>query len=316
MISEYLNYLSEERGYSVNTLEAYERDILEFLRFFEDLIHPENDSQGLNALSRKEIHQYLGFLRKKKNVTTTVQRKISSIRGFYQWATQKELVNENPFLLLELPKKTKVLPKVLNTGEVNKLMGSMFLSPVEKIIIELLYACGLRVSELVSLKIKDLDLTAGYIRCFGKGEKERVIPLGDVSAQVIQEYLDLYPGLKPDHPLLFEALLENTPQKHIVPDSPMKRKQVWEIVKRLGRSVLGREIHPHTFRHSFATHLIENGADLRVVQELLGHSDISTTQIYTQVSKRHIKNVHKQVFDQNYLTEASTPPGNGLLGGT
>lgn len=285
-LSEYLSHLAEACGYSDNTLEAYERDILEFLRFFEDT--EKSNCHDPVTLTRREINRYLAELRKKKNATATILRKISSLKGFYRWLFEKSRVPENPFELMELPRRTKILPKVLTLSEINTLLGCFTLKPLEKTVIELLYACGLRVSELTGLKRKDVELSGGYLRCFGKGGKERLIPLGEVSAAVIQEYLSQEGDYPPDTPLL---LNEETKQ-------PLHRREVWEMIKVVGRTYLRKEIYPHTFRHSFATHLLENGADLRVVQELLGHSDISTTQIYTQISKKHIKNAHRQVFDR------------------
>lgn len=280
-LSEYLNHLEEERGFSAHTLEAYQRDVLEFLHFWEA------QEKELTSITRRDLPKFLAELRKKKNATTTIQRKISSIRGFCQWLVGQDVIKENPMQLLELPKRTKILPKSLNTSEINRLLSSLFLTSLEKVVFELLYACGLRVSELTQLTLRQVDLTAGYLRCYGKGGKERLIPMGDPSIQVLKEYLAEFPPGGQEQQFLV----------HPETRRPLNRKEVWEMVKRAGRTLLGKEIYPHSFRHSFATHLIENGADLRVVQELLGHSDISTTQIYTQVSKRHVKNVHRQVFD-------------------
>jgi integrase/recombinase XerD len=284
MLSEYLNHLAQERGYSPNTLEAYERDILEFLNY--------HDSQNakLYHITRREVNRYLAELRARQNATASILRKISSIKGFYGWLQAKGMLTENPLSLLELPKRRKTLPKVLTVGEVSRLLSSDSLSLQDKVIVELLYACGLRVSELVGLQVKGIDISGGYIRVLGKGGKERLIPLGDVSVMVIKKYL-AETGLKGDDPLLIHL-------ERQVPlfKSPLNRREIWKRVRDMKR-VIGRDVSPHTFRHSFATHLLENGADLRVVQELLGHSDISTTQIYTQISKRHVKSAHRNVFD-------------------
>lgn len=288
MLSEYLNHLSQERGYSPNTLEAYERDILEFLNYHEPL-RPK-----LAQINRRDMNRYLAELRNRRNATTSILRKISSIKGFYEYMQVKGILRENPLALLELPKRRKTLPKVLSVSEVSRLLSSDALSPQDKVIVELLYACGLRVSELVSLNVKAIDMGGGYIRVVGKGGKERLIPLGDVSVMVVKKYL-ADTGLKGDDPLL--ASLET----RALLKEPINRREVWQRVRNM-RGLIGREVSPHTFRHSFATHLLENGADLRVVQELLGHSDISTTQIYTQISKRHVKQVHRNVFD--------LPPGS------
>ncbi len=284
MLSEYLDHLSGERGYSPNTLQAYERDILEFLTY------NENQRVRLYQISRREVSRYMGELRNRNNATASILRKISSVKGFYEWMQMKGVLRDNPLSLLELPKRRQTLPKVLSVSEVSRLLSSEALTLQDKVIVELLYACGLRVSELTALPVKAIDLGAGYIRVLGKGSKERLIPLGEVSVAVIRRYL-LETGLHGEDPLLvaFEG-------KGALLKQAVNRREVWQRVRDMKR-IIGREVSPHTFRHSFATHLLENGADLRVVQELLGHSDISTTQIYTQVSKRHVKQAHRNVFD-------------------
>ncbi len=283
LLSEYIHHLAEERGYSPHTLEAYERDVLDFLSFFDARKTP------LYQLNRREVSHYLAHLRKRENATSTILRKMSGLKGFYQWLQEKGYITENPFFLLDLPKQTKLLPKALSVGEVNHLLNSD-LSLQDKVILELLYACGLRVSELVQLRVNALDLSAGFLRVFGKGGKERLVPLGEISVTLLQRYLAIT-GVNGEDPLLFREMGEAKLFR-----TPMTRKDIWTRVKGF-QEILGREVSPHTFRHSFATHLLENGADLRVVQELLGHSDISTTQIYTHISKRHIKQVHHRVFD-------------------
>lgn len=292
LLSEYLNHLSEERGYSPHTLEAYERDILEFLNYHETQRETGKTKVKLYQINRREVHQYLGELRSRENATSTILRKISSVKGFYEWLETKGMMRENPLSLLELPKRRKTLPKVLSVSEVSRLLSSNQLSLQDKLIVELLYACGLRVSELCSLQVKSVDLAGGYLRVLGKGGKERLIPLGDVSATVVKRYL-LETSLADEDPLLIRLQGDGALFK-----TPLNRREVWQRVRDM-KHIIGREVSPHTFRHSFATHLLENGADLRVVQELLGHSDIATTQIYTQISKRHVKLAHQQVFDQN-----------------
>lgn len=284
VLSEYLDHLSRERGYASNTLEAYERDILEFLNYHE------SQQVKLYQINRRQVSRYLGELRNRSNATTSILRKISSIKGFYEWMQIKGMLRDNPLSLLELPKRRKTLPKVLSVVEVSRLLNSERLSLQDKVIVELLYACGLRVSELTALPVKAIDMGGGYIRVLGKGGKERLIPLGNVSVMVVRKYLS-ETGLQGEDPLLvtFEG-------KGSLFKTPLNRREIWKRVRDM-KQIIGREVSPHTFRHSFATHLLENGADLRVVQELLGHSDISTTQIYTQISKRHVKLAHRNVFD-------------------
>jgi integrase/recombinase XerD len=290
MLSEYLNYLSQERGYAPNTLEAYERDILEFLNF------QEGRKIKLYQITRRSVNGYLAELRNRQNATTSILRKISSIKGFYEWLQIKGILKDNPLALLELPKRRTPLPKVLTVGEVSRLLNSDSISLQDKTIVELLYACGLRVSELTSLLVKSIDMGGGYLRVLGKGNKERLIPLGDVSMMVVKKYLQETGLQEEDH--LFPHYEGSKP----LLKTPLNRRDVWQRVRNM-RSLIGREVSPHTFRHSFATHLLENGADLRVVQELLGHSDIATTQIYTQISKRHVKLAHHNVFNPS-------PPSN------
>ena len=275
LLSEYLHHLGSERGYSPHTLEAYERDIGDFIRGHDKLYRP----------SRREITRYLADLRSVQKLSpTSILRKISSLKGFYQWLADREMMTDNPFALLDLPRRNKTLPQTLSVAEISRLLKDPQLSVDDKIIVELLYACGLRVSELVNLTLGQVDLNNQYLRVVGKGNKERLIPLGEVSTGLLSRYLS---GCR---------MTPETPLLGVHGKTPPTRRQVWGRVRALGET-LGKKISPHTFRHSFATHLLENGADLRIVQELLGHSDISTTQIYTQVSKRHIRNIHRQVFN-------------------
>jgi len=271
-LSAYLDYLAVERGYSDHTLAAYQRDILAFLDF----------SNGL-SVSRREANGYLRYLRQQGNATSTIIRKVSSLKGFYNWLIREERAAENPFAFMDLPRRGKSLPKTLSVREVEKLLSTPDLSLAHKVAVELLYACGLRVTELVTLTPDHVSLGGGYLRCLGKGNKERMIPMGDVTRDLIAVYLTQSPR-PADLPLLVQ------------PDGrAFSRYDIWRLLKALGET-LGKSISPHTLRHSFATHLLENGADLRVVQELLGHSDISTTQIYTQISRGHMKHAYQSVF--------------------
>jgi len=281
LLSEYIAHLAGERGYSPHTLAAYERDIAGFIDF-------QVNHERVHEITRQDINRYLAALRGSRLATSSILRKLSSLKGFYHWLNEKGILSENPLLLIDLPKRNKTLPKVLSVGEMNTLLNSK-LPLRDKIMIELLYACGLRVSELTGLTAGQIDLSGGYLKITGKGGKERLVPMGDVSIAVIRRYFEanshVGSGPRPDMPVLA-----------IDGAQAPTRRQIWHRVRHLG-SLVGRKISPHTFRHSFATHLLENGADLRVVQELLGHSDISATQIYTQVSKRHIKQAHHRVFN-------------------
>jgi integrase/recombinase XerD len=274
-LSEYLSYLDSERGYSPHTLAAYQRDITEFIMqsAFEDTLLPRE--------KRRCIHQYLRFLREKGNANTTILRKVSSLKSFYTWLLQQEQVSENPFEFIDLPRRRKSLPHVLTVQDVERLLLDTTLTLQEQVMLELLYSCGLRVSELVALHRADLSLEAGYIKCLGKGLKERLIPLSDFSSNLVRLYTQTMPE---------QARLFNRETGY-----PVTRLDVWRLMKRL-EGKLGKSLSPHMLRHSFATHLLENGADLRVVQELLGHRDIATTQIYTHISRGHLKAAYHKAF--------------------
>jgi integrase/recombinase XerD len=313
LVDEYISHLKHERGYAETTIDSYTRDLQKFFAF--------QDEKGKKLpFHRRDINLYLAHLRQQKQATTSILRKISSLKGFFQWLKDRGQASENPFDLIDLPKKARTLPRILSTREIDAILVNQNLEAVSietQLIIELLYACGLRVSELCQLTLKQIDLNAGYLRVMGKGGKERLLPLGQTSIDVVLRFLDLHPR-RPSETLLLKEktirikiekkkkpfnkrqkanLLKSAHKKQVLKKTPWTRKDIWLLVKSLGQTI-ERDISPHTFRHSFATHLLENGADLRVVQELLGHSDIATTQIYTQLSRTHIKNVHHRVFSK------------------
>lgn len=277
-LSLYLDFLALQRGYVQNTLEAYQRDILEWL-----------DVTGVESaigLDRSMMNRYLKTLHDKGNHTNTVIRKVSSLKGFFRWMAQKDPELANPLVFLELPKRVKTLPKILTVADVEQLLNQTNTALWEKLALELLYACGLRVTELIELTPAQCDLQQGFLRVTGKGQKERLIPMGALTQQMLTHYQNTWrPALAPQETLLRQ------PNRH-----PLTRIDIWRMVKRF-ESILGKPMSPHTLRHSFATHLLENGADLRVVQELLGHSDIATTQVYTHVSRKHAKTAYKNAFD-------------------
>ena len=211
-------------------------------------------------------------------------RKVATLRGFFKWATSAEIIDKNPASTLEQPKTPQRLPKVVSIKEIEEMLHNN-LTPLEHVIMELLYSCGLRVSELVNLKINDIDLSSKYVRCFGKGSKERIIPIGEMAKNIIKQYL-------PERELIIKKFNLNTKQLLISEKGRfITRQDVYNFIHAQGK-IIHKNISPHTLRHSFATHLLENGADLRVVQELLGHSDVSTTQLYTHISKKRLKDVY------------------------
>ena len=273
-ISDYIEYLEVEKGLSENTLEAYKRDLLLFLAPFEDL----------NTITKQNINNFIRTLREKNYAPSSVTRKLASIRGFFKWLHASEYIQNNPALTLEQPRNPKHLPKVLTVDDIEKLLNDK-LNIQERVIIELLYGCGLRVSELSNLKISDLDINASTIRCYGKGAKERIVPVGKKALKVLKEYLKERDFLVKKFSINNKRLLISSAGK------TYSRQAIYSIIHTHGKHI-HKNISPHTLRHSYATHLLENGADLRVVQELLGHSDVATTQLYTHISKKRLKEVY------------------------
>lgn len=273
-IGEYLEYLELEKGLSQNTIDAYRRDLSDFAQGIEDI----------KSISRITINSYVRTLRERKLAPTSVIRKVASLRGFFKWATSSGILDKNPAATLEQPKTPQRLPKVVSVKEIDEMLHNN-LTPLEHVIMELLYSCGLRVSELVNLKINDIDLSSKYVRCFGKGSKERIIPIGEQAKFVIKEFLPTRDFLIKKFGLTTKNLLIKD-NGHFV-----TRQDIYSFIHNQGK-LIHKNISPHTLRHSFATHLLENGADLRVVQELLGHSDVSTTQLYTHISKKRLKEVY------------------------
>lgn len=279
ILSEYLEYLEVEKGLSQNTLDAYRRDLSAFIDFCASL-----GAEELTQIQRNNLNSYILDLREKKYSATSVTRKIASLRGFYKWLCANEICVQNPTLTLEQPKIPKKLPKVMTISEIENILRED-LTKTQKLIVELLYGCGLRVSELVGLKTNSIDLNASYLRCSGKGSKERLVPLGSKAKTALMDYFEHRDFLVKKH---------NFDTKNLfITDSGrfLTRQDVYNFIHEQGKKI-NKNISPHTLRHSFATHLLENGADLRIVQELLGHSDVSTTQLYTHISKKRLKEVY------------------------
>ena len=276
ILSEYLDYLEIEKGLAENTLEAYRRDLENFFEFCGNI--------DIKDIQRNRINSYVRELHEKHFSPTSVMRKIASIRGFFKWACTNEILQSNPALTLEQPKVPQRLPKVMTIEEINNLLNQD-LTKLHRVIAELLYGCGLRVSELVNLKITDYDLKGKFLECTGKGSKDRIVPLGKKAVQAIKNYLPERDYNIQKYNLNTRQLLINEKGKKV------NRQEVYTFIHELGKK-LHKSISPHTLRHTFATHLLENGADLRVVQELLGHSNVSTTQLYTHVSKKRLKEVY------------------------
>ena len=281
IIGEYLEYLELEKGLSQNTPEAYRRDLSEFSQGVEDI----------KKVDRMSINMFIRKLRENKLAPSSIIRKIASLRGFFKWASSAGIIDKNPASTLEQPKVPQHLPKVVSIKEIEEMLHNN-LTPLEHVIMDLLYSCGLRVSELVNLKTNDIDLSSKYVRCFGKGSKERIIPIGEIAKKAVTEYMPERDFLVKKYNLNTKLLLIQNSGRLIT------RQDVYTFIHAQGK-LIHKNISPHTLRHSFATHLLENGADLRVVQELLGHSDVSTTQLYTHISKKRLKDVYFSINNES-----------------
>ena len=279
-IAEYLEYLQAERGLAQNTIDAYRRDLTAFCDFLYKLA----DIDDFNKIARLHINYYIKELHDKNYSPTSVTRKIAAIRGWFRWLSANEITPTDPSLGVELPKLAKKLPKVMTVAEIKNILKN-HLTDIESAVLELLYGAGLRVSELVNLELNNIEMSSKYVRCIGKGSKERIIPIGEKAVKALKIYFK-------KRELLVKKFRLDTKKLFIKENGkPVTRQDVYVFIKKQGE-ILKKHISPHTLRHSFATHMLENGADLRVVQELLGHSDVSTTQLYTHVSKKRLKEVY------------------------
>lgn len=278
-LSEYLEFIEVEKGLSENTINAYRRDLSGFLDFCTN-----KGILGVEYIKRNHLNSYILNLRQESLNPRSVVRKIASLRGFFKWLCANSYIQSNPASAIEQPKLPKRLPKVMTLQEIKEVFHSN-LNSRENLIVELLYDCGLRVSELVNLKTSDIDLKSRYIQCFGKGSKERLVPFGKKAKESFSKYLKERDIILAKYNLDSKRLLINDSGRFIT------RQDVYNFVRKLGEKI-HKHISPHTLRHTFATHLLENGADLRIVQELLGHSDVSTTQLYTHITKKRLKEVY------------------------
>lgn len=283
LISEYLNWLEVDRGLSKNTLEAYENDILEFFDYFKEI-------ESLQEIKRSHFSKYTLFLSEKEIKASSITRKIASIKGFFRYICANREILSNPALAVSAPKIPKKLPKVISYDEIEKLLKT-HLSTKEKAVFELLYATGLRVSELVNLSVKNVDFKNNLIKTTGKGSKERIVPIGKKAKNALAKYTA-------ERELLIKGKFGSKGKVDFLflndKCGKISRQWVYNFIKKQGE-IIHKSISPHTIRHSFATHLLENGADLRAVQELLGHSSVVTTQLYTHISKKRLKEVYFKI---------------------
>ncbi|OQX62007.1 MAG: site-specific tyrosine recombinase XerD [Desulfococcus sp. 4484_241] len=286
-VDQYMNYLLIEKGLSDNTLEAYGSDLADYVRFLKE--------QGISRFSERDmtvILKYLIHLRERGLDRRSRARHLVTLRGFYRFLAQEKILPYNPVETIDLPKKGLKLPEVLTIEEVKALLDAPDVTTPkgmrDSAMIELMYAAGLRVSELVSIKVHDVNTEAGFVRVYGKGSKERVVPIGRYATEKLETYIKT---VRP-------ALLKNNVSSYLFvawKGRPMTRQGFWKALKKYGRAAgIRKNIKPHSLRHSFASHLLEGGADLRSVQIMLGHADISTTQIYTHVTYSHLKNAHEK----------------------
>lgn len=286
LITEFCHYLVSEKGRKMNTLVSYKTDLENYIYFLENKLLIDN----IKDVTVDDVKKYFAYMKKMGYSASSMSRELSSIRAFHKFLHLEGIVKENVTIAISTPKKDKKLPTVLSVEEVMKILNLLNddgpYNARNHAMIEVMYACGLRVSELVNLKLSELHLTSKLISTTGKGSKERIIPINDYASKVLRNYIiEHRPKLekKLGSPYVF---LNNLGE-------PISRQSFFKLIKKLCEEAgIEKEISPHTLRHSFATHLLEAGTDLRLIQEMLGHEDISTTQIYTHLSKQKIKDVY------------------------
>ncbi len=286
-MNTYLDHLTIEKGLADNSTESYARDLMKFLRFLE-----KNNILTMDDADVTVLLGWLVDLTKKGLSARSRARHLIAVRGFYQYLIREHQITSDPSGLIDIPKTGRHLPDILSQKEVETLLNAQEdITPrgLRNIaMLETLYGAGLRVSELVNMKMNNINLEAGFVRLFGKGSKERIVPIGSIARNRLQQWVDK------GRPVLL-----NTMQSHYLfvalKGNPMTRQGFWKIIKKTAVIAgITKPVTPHTLRHSFATHLLEGGADLRSVQTMLGHSDISTTQIYTHISRAYLIEMHKK----------------------
>ncbi|MBN1405046.1 MAG: site-specific tyrosine recombinase XerD [Candidatus Omnitrophica bacterium] len=287
LVEGFLDYLSVERGLSPNTISAYRRDLYKYVDFLDK-------TKKLNHLQEVRRCDITDFMMRQKDDglgPNSISRNLVAIKVFHRFLAREKYVKDDIADAMDSPKLWKHLPDVLSVAEIEQILKMPSLrDPAgirNKAILETMYATGMRVSETASLGIEDINMDVGFVKCLGKGRKERIVPIGAKAIEILQKYID---KIRP------KLLKKNTPVRAIFLSrlgKPLSRQSIWKIIKKYARAAnIKKSITPHTLRHSFATHMLERGADLRVVQELLGHADISTTQIYTHIDKERLKSIH------------------------
>ncbi len=280
LLKDYRSYLKIERSMSPNTVSAYSRDVAAFLEWADSLRREVRGTSLLAAITQEDIVGYMQSMPEKTVSKRSQARALSSLRSFFNWSVMEGYLKGNPCDGIDSPKLGRYLPAVLSVEEVGRIMDAVPLDNEtglrDRAILEMLYGCGLRVSEASGMRISDLFFNDGFIRVVGKGDKERLVPIGDMARDAVCGYLDV--RSRPSAPQYSDTLFLNRR------GTGLSRVSIFNLVKHYTMLAgIDKEISPHTFRHSFATHLIENGADLRIVQEMLGHESIMTTEIYTHI---------------------------------
>lgn len=282
LLAEFINYLAVEKGLSLNSQSAYRRDLKKYFFFLE------SRKIKLADAAADDITVFLNQMKKNGLNASSVARLVSSLRSFYKFLLLEGRLDSNAASDLHTPAKSKRLPEVITIAEVSRLLDvtdNTALGQRDRVILELLYGCGVRVSELRDLNVSDIDLDEGYLSCIGKGSKQRIVPLGNKAFEAVTQY---FSNGRPQlaKKWMEKALILNVRGRRI------SRQSCWKIVKRYAARAGVENIYPHSLRHSFATHMLTGGADLRAVQELLGHASISTTQIYTALSRQDLKEIY------------------------
>jgi integrase/recombinase XerD len=287
LMDNFLYYLSVEKGLADNTVASYQFDFKSFAAFLAG-----KSITDIKEVTRHDLMAYLLHLKKREKSPATLARHMACLKSFFHFLLREKIIDEDPTCHLESPKLAQMFPRVLSMEEtellINRPNTGTVLGLRDKAMLELIYATGLRVSELVNLNLQDINLEMGFLRCLGKGAKERIVPIGSFGVDALKEYLNRS-RVKLVKASKTEALFVNRHGKRLT------RQGFWKILKAYAKEAkIEINITPHTLRHSIATHMLENGADLRTVQEILGHADITTTQIYTHLTKTHLKEIYDQ----------------------
>lgn len=287
-INEYIDYLKIDKKYSLNTIKSYKNDLSKFVLFIND--------KDITCLNKKDVISFIENEKLNDKSARTISHDLIVIKNFYKYLLKEQIIKVDPTIDIELPKLKKSLPHTLSFDEIDKILDIELndkYSYRNKAMLELMYSSGLRISELVNLKMQDIDLEDDIVRIYGKGSKERIVPIGDYAIKYLKKYIYEYRS----------SLMHNKVSDYIFLNSRgdrISRQAMFKLIKKIIRDKnIKKNVSPHTLRHSFASHMLENGADLRSIQELLGHSDISTTQIYTHISNKKIKENYEESHPHN-----------------